>query len=55
MIDQFYQILSSYYFKLKPDKILILDNERVLHGRTSFDATSRRKLKRLWFAGRDIE
>ncbi|WP_392476274.1 TauD/TfdA family dioxygenase [Nostoc sp. C110] len=46
---------SQTIFRLQPNEMLILDNERVLHGRTSFDRTSRRKLKRLWFAGRNIE
>ncbi|MFE1745673.1 TauD/TfdA family dioxygenase [Coleofasciculus sp. H7-2] len=36
-------------FTLEPDQILILDNSRILHGRTAF--TGDRKLNRLWFNG----
>ena len=41
-------------FRLKPNEMLLLDNERVLHGRTNFDKNSRRKLKRLWFEGKEF-
>jgi hypothetical protein len=45
---------SQNIFRLSPNEMLVLDNERVLHGRSSFDRTSRRKMKRLWFTGREL-
>ncbi|PSB02098.1 TauD/TfdA family dioxygenase [Merismopedia glauca] len=38
-------------FKLEPHQILILDNTRMLHGRTEFDESEPRFLNRLWFDG----
>ena len=46
---------NQIIFRLNPNEMLILDNERVLHGRTSFDKTSKRQLKRLWFTGEESE
>jgi alpha-ketoglutarate-dependent taurine dioxygenase len=34
--------------QLKDGDCLVLDNRRVLHGRTAFDPASRRMLKRVW-------
>ncbi|MEQ8996223.1 MAG: TauD/TfdA family dioxygenase [Coleofasciculus sp. B1-GNL1-01] len=38
--------------KLKRNQILILDNTKVLHGRTSFKRTEKRKINRIWFNGK---
>ncbi len=35
-------------FKLNPDDILIIDNHKMLHGRTAIEGSKNRFLKRLW-------
>lgn len=42
---------NQLIFKLQPNQILILDNTRILHGRTRFDINSQRQLNGLWFDG----
>ncbi|NEP42504.1 MAG: TauD/TfdA family dioxygenase, partial [Okeania sp. SIO2H7] len=39
-------------FKLKPGQILIMDNARILHGRTAFNKGEKRHLNRIWFDGK---
>lgn len=38
-------------FKMKPHQILIMNNSRILHGRTSFHKDDERKFNRIWFDG----
>ncbi len=42
---------NKFIFKLDANQILITDNTRILHGRTSFPNYEVRKLNRLWFNG----
>ncbi|CBN58806.1 hypothetical protein OSCI_3890022 [Kamptonema sp. PCC 6506] len=42
---------NQFIFKLQANQILITDNTRILHGRTSFPDYEVRKLNRLWFNG----
>lgn len=37
--------------KLQPNQILVCDNTRILHGRTSFKKQYKRELNRIWFDG----
>ncbi len=46
---------SSLAFRLEPGEVLILDNWGVLHGRTAFDKSQRRRLLRLNTDGFGIE
>jgi alpha-ketoglutarate-dependent taurine dioxygenase len=39
-------------FKLQPHQILIFDNTRMLHGRTGFPLTEKRRINGLWFDGK---
>ncbi|NEO36429.1 MAG: TauD/TfdA family dioxygenase [Moorea sp. SIOASIH] len=39
-------------FKLQPQQIIIMDNSRILHGRTAFNQESKRLLNRVWFDGK---
>jgi alpha-ketoglutarate-dependent taurine dioxygenase len=43
--------INQTIFKLKPHEILIVDNQRFLHGRTCFPQNSKRKMQRFWFQG----
>ena len=42
-------------FKLNPNECLIVDNGRILHGRTSLSADSNRLLKRYWIGKNELE
>lgn len=42
-------------FRLEANQALILDNTRILHGRTAFPADSRRSLYGLWCDGRGVD
>jgi len=44
-----HQPLSQIRFKLQSNQVLLLDNTRILHGRTKFDINDRRELYRYWF------
>jgi hypothetical protein len=43
--------VNQIIFKLKPNEILIIDNQLFLHGRTCFPDDSIRKMQRFWFQG----
>lgn len=55
-----YKLLSEFLsntkdsidFYLEPNQTLIMDNTRILHGRTGFDRASERKLVGLWLDGK---
>ena len=42
-------------FRLDPDECLIVDNGRILHGRTSLSTDSDRLLKRYWIGDKELE
>ena len=42
-------------FRLKPEECLIIDNGRILHGRTSLSTDSKRLLKRYWIGDSELE
>ena len=42
-------------FRLKPQECLIIDNGRILHGRSSLSAESKRLLKRYWIGDSEFE
>ena len=42
-------------FRLKPEECLIIDNGRILHGRTSLSIDSKRLLKRYWIGDSELE
>ena len=43
---------NQTHLVLRPGDILVLDNHRILHGRTSFPKGAGRLLRRVWFDGR---
>jgi len=43
--------IQPYKIFLKPQDVLIIDNGRMLHGRTAFPKNSGRSLKRFWIKG----
>ncbi len=42
-------------FRLKPEECLIIDNGRILHGRSSLSTDSKRLLKRYWIGDSELE
>ena len=42
-------------FRLKPEECLIIDNGRILHGRSSLSVDSKRLLKRYWIGDSELE
>ena len=42
-------------FRLKPEECLVIDNGRILHGRTSLSTDSKRLLKRYWIGDSELE
>lgn len=42
-------------FRLKPQECLIIDNGRILHGRSSLSTGSKRLLKRYWIGDSELE
>ena len=42
-------------FRLEPEECLIIDNGRVLHGRSSLSSDSDRLLKRYWIGDSELE
>lgn len=43
------------YIKLNPDECLVVDNGRILHGRTAINDESNRLLKRYWIGDKSVE
>lgn len=58
-IEKGFRVIKNYVnepknqliFKLKANQILLIENNSVLHGRTSFPDNEVRKINRLWFDG----
>lgn len=44
----------QFRWHLQPGQILIFDNTRMLHGRTAFPPTSKRRINGLWFDGQPV-
>ncbi len=51
MLDFVEDPANQTRFALLPYQVLILDNTRILHGRSAFHPKSKRQLNRLWFDG----
>ena len=46
---------QTIQLKLKPGECLVIDNRRMLHGRTALEDNSNRLLKRYWIGAEKIE
>lgn len=49
------RLAKTMRIKLKPGECLVVDNRRILHGRTSLEDNSNRLLKRYWIGAEKIE
>lgn len=49
--DFFEHSENQVLFKMNSYQILIMNNSRILHGRTSFSKSNERKFNRIWFDG----
>ncbi len=46
---------NQFQWHLQPGQILIFDNTRMLHGRTAFSPSSKRRINGLWFDGQPVK
>ena len=51
-VKEFYRLAKKhiYSFRLSKGDVLIIDNQRVMHGRTAIGGDKRRHIKRFWIA-----